>query len=94
MRDIDPDQEFNYYRSYNTNNYVKYQRGYPGYSDPSSPNKVVICAAGIHDYAFFMAMGTVNPNAIGNHFNDDTFVINIANAYDNQFWINYGNFFF
>lgn len=45
-----------------TNNYVKYQRGYPAYEHPTLPNAALVCACGDLDFNSVVCAGSVHPS--------------------------------
>jgi hypothetical protein len=76
LRTVDPDQEKEYYNTYRTLNYVKYQPAAAdgsdcclpnGYVNPSSPTMSLVCAVGINNKDFFLGIGSTHPNIRVSH---------------------------
>ena len=68
---MDPDNDYrahvankNAFDLTKTNNYVKYQRGYPAYEHPTQPNTALVCSCGIVDFNSLVCLGTVHPLAV------------------------------
>lgn len=73
LRTVDPDNDYRSQRLVQgellqdrdkTNNYVKYQRGYPKYEHPTHPNTAMVCACGMRDFRSLVCMAAVHPGVI------------------------------
>ena len=69
MRIANAAPEADFYGTYRTNNYVKYQGSYPGYTDLSNPyeSTVMSCAVGIYNVSNFVGLATANTHAKTSH---------------------------
>jgi hypothetical protein len=91
---VDPDQEQQYYGTFATLNYVKYQpvstAGTTGnnYQNAEDPNTALVCAMGINNHDFFLGIGTVNSHARVTH--TTTAITNPRQAYTDNKWKSYG----
>ena len=88
-RDIDPDQESDFYQTYSTNNYVQYQQpaadGFGAdldisYAHPQRPQAAMIVFTGNFSFEFFGAMAAVHPLARVNFMIIDSG--NVPHTYD------------
>ena len=66
---MDPDNDYraNIARANNvellkTNNYVRYQKGYPSYEHPTQPNTALVCSCGMLDFNAVVCAGAVHPS--------------------------------
>lgn len=66
VRTLDPDNDHRKQipqRIDFTNNYVRYQKGYPDYEHPTIPNAALVCACGDIDFNAIVCLGAVHPLA-------------------------------
>ena len=66
---MDPDNDYranlarnNRVELLKTNNYVKYQKGYPSYEHPTQPNTALVCSCGMLDFNAVVCAGAVHPS--------------------------------
>eukprot|EP01041_Mallomonas_annulata_P006999 gene6999-14239_t len=100
-RIIDPDQEFNHYGTYKSNNYVKYQSPARDGSDallqrsyrhPQRTNAALVVFTGKNNQKFFGSIGTVHPYGRVAHFGMDEsdFWYTYADGSGNRVWTQFG----
>ena len=100
MRTADPDPEFQWYQTYVTRNYVKYQpmtnplhpESPPSnfsYQRPSEPYAAMVVATGINSFSNYMSYGCVSPRAYATH-NNLPYNLPSSEVIQNLAWTRYG----